>query len=71
MIAIIYSYIECIIYIIVRFIYLVTIKGVVVYVNSNNDCILAIYYLRTCNKLTKAYREVEMLCTIKTKQTVL
>ena len=55
--------------IIVRFIYLVTIKDVV-YVNSNNYCILAIYYLRTCNKLTKAYREVEMLCTIKTKQTV-
>ena len=70
MIAIIYSYIECIIYIIVRFIYLVTIKDVVVYVNSNNYCILAIYYLRTCNKLTKAYREVDMLCTIKTKQTV-
>ena len=70
MIAIIYSYIECIIYIIVRFIYLVTIKDVVVYVNSNNYCILAIYYLRTCKKLTKAYREVEMLCTIKTKQTV-
>ena len=70
MIAIMYSYIECIIYIIVRFIYLVTIKGVVVYVNSNNYCILAIYYLRTCNKLTKAYRKVEMLCTIKTKQTV-
>ena len=53
-------------YIIVRFIYLVTIK----YVNSNNYCILAIYYLRTCKKLTKAYREVEMLCTIKTKQNV-
>ena len=70
MIAIIYSYIECIIYIIVRFIYLVTIKDVVVYVNNNNYCILAIYYLHTCNKLTKAYREVEMLCTIKTKQTV-
>ena len=70
MIAIIYSYIECIIYIIVRFIYLVTIKDVVIYVNSNNYCILAIYDLRTCNKLTKAYREVEMLCTIKTKQTV-
>ena len=69
MIAIIYSYIECIIYIIVRFIYLVTIKDVVVNVNSNNYCILAIYYLRTCNKLTQAYREVE-LCTIKTKQTV-
>ena len=66
MIAIIYSYIECIIYIIVQFIYLVTIKNVVVYVNSNNYCILAIYYLRTCNKLTKAYREVEMLRTIKT-----
>ena len=70
MIAIIYSYIDCIIYIIVQFIYLVTIKDVVVYVNSNNYCILAIYYLRTCNKLTKAYREVEMLRTIKTKQTV-
>ena len=47
-----------------------TIKDVVVYVNSNNDCILAIYYLRTCNKLTEAYREVQMLCTIKTKQNV-
>ena len=58
------------IYIIVRFIYLVTIKDVVVYVNSNTYCILAIYYLCTCNKLTKAYREVEMLGTIKTKQTV-
>ena len=58
------------IYIIVRFIYLVTVKDVVVYVNSNNYCILAIYYLRTCNKLTKAYSEVEMLCTIKIKQTV-
>ena len=45
-----------------------TIKDVVVYVNSNNYCILAIYYLRTCNRLTKAYREVEMLCTIKTQK---
>ena len=45
-------------------------KDVVVYLNSNNYCILAIYYLRTGNKLTKAYREAELLCTIKRTENI-
>ena len=36
-------------------------KDVVVFFNCNNYCILAIYFLRTGNKLTKAYREAELL----------
>ena len=46
------------------------IKDEVVYLNSNNYCIVAIYYLRTCNKLTKAYREAELLWTIKRTENI-